>query len=391
MNFFEVIFQFLKNLYLSIFRKKKEKEERPSLLNIFRQLLRFGKRKRRSFAEDIDGDPRYISLPKERVVKIHGVFKNLQRRAACEILERFDIPYIPGPLLELLEKHDAPFAFYQFAKNLGLNYSILMDIYDPRQRNEKICLQRNCEILIELYDLLKEKKSFYPDPILISLKKRDYEKSEIFLKRLHQTIALQEELRDRKIIFPEYRNFRKELEKVVDRWEKLNEEDFDEAYQIHRNFLLLQETYDEYLKRTEELFASIVKGDLKTSISKEEWETILNEALKSKEEIEKKTKEGSFAARKSIEELENLISDLESLLELVEPKKEDKTSMYLRILGLDKGATLDKVRKAYRRMAFECHPDRLYSRKAPEEEIKKAEEKFKKISEANDYLTKVLK
>lgn len=54
---------------------------------------------------------------------------------------------------------------------------------------------------------------------------------------------------------------------------------------------------------------------------------------------------------------------------------------YYKILGVEKNATADDIKKAYRRLALKYHPDRNPSDK------KGAEEKFKKISEAYAVLS----
>lgn len=53
---------------------------------------------------------------------------------------------------------------------------------------------------------------------------------------------------------------------------------------------------------------------------------------------------------------------------------------YYKILGVDKKATQEDIKKAYRKLAVKYHPD-----KNPGD--KKAEEKFKEINEANDVLS----
>ena len=53
---------------------------------------------------------------------------------------------------------------------------------------------------------------------------------------------------------------------------------------------------------------------------------------------------------------------------------------YYSILGVQKKATAEEIKKAYRRLAAKYHPD-----KNPGD--KKSEEKFKDISEANDVLS----
>lgn len=52
---------------------------------------------------------------------------------------------------------------------------------------------------------------------------------------------------------------------------------------------------------------------------------------------------------------------------------------YYEVLGVEKGASQDEIKKAFRKLAFQYHPDR---NKEPD-----AEEKFKEISEAYAVLS----
>ena len=58
---------------------------------------------------------------------------------------------------------------------------------------------------------------------------------------------------------------------------------------------------------------------------------------------------------------------------------------YYSILGVDKNATEDDIKKAYKKLCLKYHPDRVVN--ASEQEKKEAEEKFKEINEANAVLS----
>ena len=72
------------------------------------------------------------------------------------------------------------------------------------------------------------------------------------------------------------------------------------------------------------------------------------------------------------------------------PNKRQRTTAkatminYYDILGVDKNATADELRKAYKKMAVKYHPDKHASKS--DDERKEAEEKFKKMAEAYDVL-----
>ncbi len=63
-------------------------------------------------------------------------------------------------------------------------------------------------------------------------------------------------------------------------------------------------------------------------------------------------------------------------------------SHHYAMLGLENGADIATVKKAYRKLVSEYHPDKVISKGLPEDFIKFAEEKFREINEAYEAIKK---
>jgi DnaJ like chaperone protein len=63
-------------------------------------------------------------------------------------------------------------------------------------------------------------------------------------------------------------------------------------------------------------------------------------------------------------------------------------SHHYAVLGLESGADLAEVKKAYRKLAAEYHPDKVVSKGLPEDFTRFAEQKFKEINEAYAAINK---
>lgn len=65
-----------------------------------------------------------------------------------------------------------------------------------------------------------------------------------------------------------------------------------------------------------------------------------------------------------------------------------KSEKYYAILGCSKDDPDDRIKKQYRTLAFEYHPDKIASKGLPEEFIQLANDKFREIQEAYDAVKK---
>ncbi len=62
---------------------------------------------------------------------------------------------------------------------------------------------------------------------------------------------------------------------------------------------------------------------------------------------------------------------------------------YTKVLQVDEDASLGEIKKAYRRLVKEYHPDKMASKGMPEDYREFANNKIKEINEAYDYLSKI--
>ena len=64
---------------------------------------------------------------------------------------------------------------------------------------------------------------------------------------------------------------------------------------------------------------------------------------------------------------------------------------YYDVLGVAKGASADEIKKAYRKLMSENHPDKLAGRGLPESMREMAEERTREISHAYDVIKEARK
>jgi DnaJ like chaperone protein len=66
-------------------------------------------------------------------------------------------------------------------------------------------------------------------------------------------------------------------------------------------------------------------------------------------------------------------------------------SHHYAMLGLENGADPGEVKRAYRKLVSEYHPDKIVAKGLPEDFIKFAEQKFREINEAYEAIQKANK
>lgn len=72
------------------------------------------------------------------------------------------------------------------------------------------------------------------------------------------------------------------------------------------------------------------------------------------------------------------------------PSKSDLVKKYTEVLGVSPDASMNEIKKAYRKLVKEYHPDKLAAENAPPEYVEFANKKIRDINEAYEYLEKNL-
>ena len=68
---------------------------------------------------------------------------------------------------------------------------------------------------------------------------------------------------------------------------------------------------------------------------------------------------------------------------------QDLTKKYCEILGVSEDASMSEIKRAYRKLVKEYHPDKMASESVPPEYIEFANKKIREINEAYEYLEKI--
>ncbi len=69
-------------------------------------------------------------------------------------------------------------------------------------------------------------------------------------------------------------------------------------------------------------------------------------------------------------------------------KYEKKNHKYYAVLGCNRNDSIEQIKKQYRKLVFEYHPDKIASKGLPEEFTKLASDKFREIQESYDAIKK---
>ncbi len=90
----------------------------------------------------------------------------------------------------------------------------------------------------------------------------------------------------------------------------------------------------------------------------------------------------------AIEQIAHYLGITDADMEMLRAEFLKTADKYYKLLGLEPGVSIAQVKKAYRKLALQYHPDRVAH--LGQEYVDVAEEKFKKINEAYGKVTKEL-
>jgi DnaJ like chaperone protein len=94
------------------------------------------------------------------------------------------------------------------------------------------------------------------------------------------------------------------------------------------------------------------------------------------------------AEEKILKAAPSLIGLQSGAFEAVRRQFVSSLSHHYAVLGLEDGVDMSSVKKAYRKLVSEYHPDKIVSKGLPEDFTKFAEEKFREINESYEAISK---
>ncbi|MBP5162997.1 MAG: DnaJ domain-containing protein, partial [Spirochaetales bacterium] len=93
-----------------------------------------------------------------------------------------------------------------------------------------------------------------------------------------------------------------------------------------------------------------------------------------------------FSGKISEETIADIATDLEYDTSELRIKNSAMIEEKLKVLGLQRGASIEEISSAFKRLSLRVHPDTIANKELDDEFVQYANKRFREIKEAYDYL-----
>ncbi|MDO8617271.1 MAG: J domain-containing protein [Candidatus Uhrbacteria bacterium] len=330
---------------------------------------------------------------------VHPALMAVQEAAIHAIFNLFGLKYIPGEYLVILaRKPDPTDAWVEFCQEFGLHIGRLGDL----ERNEVNRLHQVVGLLIELSQLRPELEASGRERILEALKNHQHDVAEelIDIARSIITLVRNAATLGSFIVFPHYEGFIKNLRRLLANLGNATKDEAEKALRYEQGFRDFQSQFDAVIAH---LDAEI--GWMLNFWPNNDWGTtnapVKDGIVAMKEGMEEQLKTDVNASIPNLlQELQLILDDLMTFIDeikanhdggafdpLVDTSAEvawKEWSDAALVFGFGETAEpiANEIKKIYRKLALECHPDRFTD---PTEKAV-ATEKFKALGAAREVL-----
>ena len=331
--------------------------------------------------------------------KRHPALTAIQEAAVHAIFDLFGLKYIPGEYLAILaRKPDPTDAWVEFCNEFGLHVGRLGDL----ERTEVDRLHQVVGLLVELAQLRPELEASGRERILAALNSRQYATAEelIDIARSIITLVRNAATLSSVIVFPHYEKFVEDLKKLLVDLAKATKDDADKALKYEQRFRDCQDQFNAVIAHLDAEIGWMLKywpdNDWGTTSA-----AVKDGIIAMKEDIEERLKSDPKASILDLlGELQEILNDLMGFIEEIKANHDggdfdppvdtsaeaawEEWIKAASVFGFLATAepTADEIKKAYRRLALKCHPDRFTD---PTEKAV-ATEQFKALGEAREVL-----
>lgn len=295
-------------------------------------------------------------------INIHPAYLSLQKRAIHAVFTKLDIPYIPAYLIDLLEQYDARHALFLFAQRWNISYRGLMDPEDPLHVKQREELAYAVGFLIEVEETAKAVR-LDPTPIYDALNK-SVSDAEQRLDNLRRVAHLAQQLRTSRLTFAPIKQLVANTLDTLLEWHTLTGEFINQATDTARRLASYEAQFGTADQRINDALQRLQRARIPDDL-KHEYHTL----------VARRTRILHDLGTATLLAFEGILNDFSSLAEHFESlAQRAKADTYSRtwarrrgglsledayaILKLAVGASIIEVKKAYRRLALQCHPDR---------------------------------
>lgn len=289
-----------------------------------------------------------------RVSPVPDVAMRLQRLAASVFLQQFGLGYLPGRLVSYLRAYDVTSALDRYCACFRISFDSLRDPGDPAHAWHRMLFDAVISTLAQAEQAARD-TGLLIEPVEEALRSGTAAEVAALLERIDRVGPLLRDL-ERGVRWPEHRRVAEKVRYTLRSWSSAAPHQMNAAARHVRRIR-------EEREQVSSLVVSLRRGvrELASSPTLTGYACLVQSEMRDTLQRVRRDGANGITVPKAIETLTALAELLENVLGSIasdDPERAPDIDLHLEVLGLDRTADAQAVRRAHRVLAKVLHPDR---------------------------------